>query len=124
MGGPPNFKSREQAQEWQKAMKEGAPGFMVPPQATWDYNGTGTAQSEFLGMAQQASDATKKELDAAMKRREVPPAPPDLTDQSVQQARLRARRAAMGGGLASTFVTGPRGVQGPPTLGKPSLLGS
>lgn len=39
-----------------------------------------------------------------------PPLPPDLTDEQVQKARAAmVRRALMGQGLGSTFLTGPLG---------------
>jgi hypothetical protein len=55
----------------------------------------------------------------------APPPPPDLTDVAVRQARMAARRRALGGqGLSSTYLSGPLGDMSAPPMGASSLVGS
>lgn len=54
----------------------------------------------------------------------APPPPPDLTDVAVRQARLGARRRALGGaGLSSTFLSGPLGDLTAPAVRTPTAGG-
>lgn len=68
-------------------------------------------------------DAAQATSDQAQRSITPPPETPDLTDKSIELARLRARALA-GGGRSTSFLTGPLGVKGPAPVAKPSLYGS
>lgn len=54
----------------------------------------------------------------------APPPPPDPTDDAIRRARLAARRRALiGAGIGSTFISGPLGDLSAPLVGAPSLTG-
>lgn len=112
MGGPLKVKSQQDAETMRRM------GF----NAEFEYGGN--LGKDVGGMFNKATTEVNKSVEEWKKRTAPPPEMPDASDAAVRAARDRARARLANQGLRATFLTGARGVQGAPTLGKPTLLGS